>query len=465
MSNQVDSPEGNAADVVVQGTHNYSREDRYIAPSNEQLQQKLEWFLDQKLGLMMHWGLYGELGMVASWALSDKDGDWSRHQVDWTHDMEEFKQQYHDLKYSFNPVRFQPEKWADMAKENGFRYLVLTTKHHDGFCLWDSQYTDFKTTSTDCPFHTHKHADIIQSMFDAFRERNLGIGAYFSKADWNSPHYWNKELSQGKPSSRGPSYNPSEHPEEWEKFVDFTRKQILELVEKYGKIDILWFDAGWVCERSGQDIRLGEIIEEARKHTPDILSVDRTIGGAYENYVTPEQCIPDEPLDIPWESCLTLGVDYTYEYDDNYKPARELVQLLVEIVAKGGNLILNVSPQPDGRIPVKALPILEEFGSWLKQYGEAIYDTRAVAPYQVGNTAFTQKGNHVYAIHLYPDGDESRASTLHIPYTEQIVSVVDMTSGEEISFQQDESGIRIELQQNSSNETLPFADVFVLKKA
>ena len=115
------------------------------------------------------------------WLTMHKDADWSRHQVNWTDDGETFKKQYFGLNKSFNPVRFQPEEWAQMAEDCGFRYLLLTTKHHDGFCLWDTAYTDYKVTAEDCPFHENEHADIVKSMFDAFREKGIGIGAYFSK--------------------------------------------------------------------------------------------------------------------------------------------------------------------------------------------------------------------------------------------------------------------------------------------
>ena len=186
-------------DIVVQGVHNYSAAETYCRPEEPILQEKLEWFQDQKLALMMHWGLYCELGMVASWALSDKDADWSRHQVNWTDDGETFKKQYFGLNKSFNPVRFQPEEWAQMAEDCGFRYLLLTTKHHDGFCLWDTAYTDYKVTAEDCPFHENEHADIVKSMFDAFREKGIGIGAYFSKADWHCQDYWNPELPADLP--------------------------------------------------------------------------------------------------------------------------------------------------------------------------------------------------------------------------------------------------------------------------
>ena len=330
-----EAPADPEQEIVSQGVHNYSAAETYVCPTDPAVLQQLEWFRDQKLALMMHFGLYCQPGMVASWALSDKDSDWSRHQVNWT-DGETFKKQYFSLNRSFNPVRFQPEEWAQMAEDCGFRYLLLTTKHHDGFCLWDTKYTDYKTTAEDCPFHEHKNADIVKSMFDAFRAKGIGIGAYFSKADWHCPDYWKEDLRKDGLTSRGPSYDPKEYPEVWNRFKEYTKNQVLELCENYGKLDILWFDAGWVSESNGQDIELGKIVEEARKIQPWILSVDRTIGGAYENYVTPELCIPEEPLNVPWESCLTLGVDFTYEYGDHYKSPRELVGMLVNIVAKGG---------------------------------------------------------------------------------------------------------------------------------
>lgn len=175
---------------------------------------------------------------------------------------------------SFNPIRFQPEEWAQTAKDCGFKYLILTTKHHDGFCLWDTRYSDYKVTAPDCPYHVSEHADLVKSMFDAFREKGLGIGAYFSKADWHTPYYRTPELPDPKPSDRGPMYSPAAEPERWENFVQYTKNQVLELCEGYGPIDILWFDAGWVCASNGQDIRLGEIVDEARKIQPGILSVD-----------------------------------------------------------------------------------------------------------------------------------------------------------------------------------------------
>lgn len=459
MSAEVENKE----EVVQQGVHNYSAVDSYVKPTDPAVLEKLEWFQDQKLALMIHWGIYCQLGIVASWALSDKDDDWSRHQVNWTDDGEKFKEQYYALNKSFNPIRFQPKEWAQTAKDCGFKYLILTTKHHDGFCLWDTRYSDYKVTAPDCPYHVSEHADLVKSMFDAFREKGLGIGAYFSKADWHTPYYRTPELPDPNPSDRGPIYSPAAEPERWENFVQYTKNQVLELCEGYGPIDILWFDAGWVCASNGQDIRLGEIVDEARKIQPGILSVDRTVGGPYENYVTPEMCVPEEPLGVPWESCLTLGADFTYEYADRYKSPRELVNTLVGIVAKGGNLALNVSPQPDGRIPVDAMDSLRGLGEWLKVYGEAIYGTRVCAPYQSGNISFTRKGDAVYAIRLFPVAQESVDSKLFIPYAGKVSKVTMLDSGEDVSFVPGESGITVTVPAGRRGGSAPIALVFKLQ--
>lgn len=459
MSAEVENKE----EVVQQGVHNYSAVDSYVKPTDPAVLEKLEWFQDQKLALMIHWGIYCQLGIVASWALSDKDDDWSRHQVNWTDDGEKFKEQYYALNKSFNPIRFQPKEWAQTAKDCGFKYLILTTKHHDGFCLWDTRYSDYKVTAPDCPYHVSEHADLVKSMFDAFREKGLGIGAYFSKADWHTPYYRTPELPDPNPSDRGPMYSPAAEPERWENFVQYTKNQVLELCEGYGPIDILWFDAGWVCASNGQDIRLGEIVDEARKIQPGILSVDRTVGGPYENYVTPEMCVPEEPLGVPWESCLTLGADFTYEYADRYKSPRELVNTLVGIVAKGGNLALNVSPQPDGRIPVDAMDSLRGLGEWLKVYGEAIYGTRVCAPYQSGNISFTRKDDAVYAIRLFPVAQESVDSKLFIPYAGKVSKVTMLDSGEDVSFVPGESGITVTVPAGRRGGSAPIALVFKLQ--
>lgn len=449
-------------EIVEQGVHTYSAVDTYVAPTDPKVLKQLEWFQDQKLALMMHWGPYSQLGIVESWALSDQDAEWSRDGIDWDVDNEAFKKQYFDLNKTFNPIRFEPEKWADLAAEAGFKYLIFTTKHHDGFCMWDTKYSDYKTTAPDCPFHTHKYADICKNLFESFRKRGLGISAYFSKADWHIPTYWNSKFDRGNFTWRGPSYNPTENPELWEKFVQYTQNQIKELCTEYGKIDILWFDAGWVCSQANQDIRLGELIDEIRKFQPWILSADRTVGGPYENYVTPEQCVPSKPLGIPWESCITMGTSFSFKYEDTYKSPREIINLLVDVVAKGGNLALNVGPQPDGRLPEGAIRSMKGIGEWLKVFGESIYGTRVVAPYKQDNIAFTKKGNAIYALRMYKDENEQVESQIKIPINKNVSSVNLLGSNISIPFEKADNNIIVALPESELQST-PIAHVFKLQ--
>lgn len=422
-------------EMVVQGVHSYTEAKDYIPPKEEAVQEHLKWFMGLKLGFMLHWLPGCQLGTFESWPLSDDSAAWSRADIDWT-DAETFKKQYIDANKTFNPVKFRPDKWAALAEECGFKYLLFTTKHHDGFCMFDTETTDYKITDPSCPFHTSPYADVTGSLYDEFRKRGMAISVYFSKPDWHSDDFWHKAF--GPAPTRNVNYEIKEHPEIWQRFVDYTHRQIEELGTKYGKIDCLWLDGGWVNkDNRDQDIHLGEIVNKLRSGPqPHLIVCDRTVGGEFENIVTPEKEVPSSPLMVPWETCTPLGEYFSFHYTDEFKSGRELVHLLVDIVAKGGNLALNITPQPDGDIPARAVVSLRDLGRWLRIHGEGIYETTIAEPYLFHNIRYTAKGDKRYVFYLYKDY-AVLPSLLQIQLPGDVSSIRLMRTGQEIPFERD----------------------------
>lgn len=410
----------------------------YVEPKEPAVKAALETFRDRKLGLMLHFGLYSQTGIVESWPLSDEDSDWSRREVERDLSSDEFKKQYYALSRSFNPVRYRPEAWADAAVRGGFKYVIFTTKHHDGFCLYDSKFSDYKTTDPSCPFSANPRADIVKTLFNACRARGLGVTAYYSKADWHHPDYWD-DAGIGHSTTRNPTFEILKNLPRWKRFQDFTRNQLLELVREYGPIDALWLDCSWIYGEGPASLNLRDIVAEARKTTPGLLVADRWQCTDCENFKTPEQYVPDEPEGVvPWESCITLADHWGYHYDDSYKSVHQVIHLLVDVVAKGGNLLLNVGPMPDGRLPYPAVKRLEELGDWLGKNGETIYATRIQEPYKAGSWAFTRSkdGKRVFAICLWKEGERE----LHTQVLEGVKDlgapkrVVHLATGLDIPF-------------------------------
>lgn len=281
---------------------------KYIAPTDPLVKDKLAKWQDVKFGLMMHWGTYSQWGIVESWSLCPEDEGWCIRRGPHSHNWYEYKAAYEEIINVFNPVNFNPEKWATVAKNAGMKYVVFTTKHHDGFAMFDSKYTDYKITNT--PFGKNPRSNVTKEILAAFRKEGFMTGTYFSKPDWHTDSYW---WPYFPPKDRNVSYDPKKYPEMWQKFKDFTFNQIQELMTDYGSVDILWLDGGWIRPFSSidpniswqkaipydQDIDMARIAKMGREKQPLLLVVDRTVTGEFENYVTPEQQVPDRHLSIP----------------------------------------------------------------------------------------------------------------------------------------------------------------------
>jgi len=224
--------------------------ERYAPETDPLGLEKLEEWQDLKFGLLMHWGPYSQWGIVESWSICAEDEGWCRRNID---DYVEYKREYEQLGTTFDPVQFDPERWARAAREAGMRYVVFATKHHDGFCMFDTAETDHKITGPDCPFSDDPRANVTKGIFDAFRAQGLWAGAYFSKPDWHCEDYWWPNFAT---PDRNVNYDIDTYPERWERYVQFTHAQILELMSNYGPVDILWLDGGWV-----QPLTRDEVLE------------------------------------------------------------------------------------------------------------------------------------------------------------------------------------------------------------
>ncbi|HVS93308.1 MAG TPA: alpha-L-fucosidase [Mucilaginibacter sp.] len=451
-------------------------QDGYIAPADTAVQHKLAQWQDLKFGLFMHWGPYSEWGVVESWSICPEDEGWTQRKGPYSSDYYTYVKAYENLQATFNPTHFDPEKWVKAAKDAGMKYVVFTTKHHDGFCMFDTKQTDYKVTSPRTPFSSNSKSNVALEIFNSFRKAGFMTGAYFSKPDWHSPYYW---WPYFPPKDRNVNYDPAKYPERWQKFKDYTYNQIQELMTGYGKMDILWLDAGWVRPlktvdrkvdgqqgiKYDQDIDMPKIAAMARAKQPGLIIVDRTVTGPYENYTTPEQQVPDAPLSHPWETCMTMGNSWSYVPGDHYKSSLQIVQLLIKIVSRGGNLLMNIGPGPDGDWDPEAYKRLADIGKWIKINGEGIYASKAVAPYSAGDLFFTQSADKKteYAFLLSKDINVNLPATVTIQTAnpEKVKSVTLLGVKHKLKWAQTDGNITVAIPQTLQNQSgLQYAATF-----
>jgi alpha-L-fucosidase len=455
--------------IVAISQNIFAQHKEYYPDPNPAIQQRLEDWQDLKFGLLMHWGTYSQWGIVESWSICPEDLSWATggRKPGMADNYNDYVKKYTDLKTTFNPTKFNPEKWADAAKEAGMKYMIFTTKHHDGFCMFDSKYTDYKITDKDCPFSTNPRANVAKEIFNAFRKDNFWVGAYFSKPDWHSDYYWWKKFP---PSDRNANYSIQKYPLQWKKFVDYTHNQLNELVSDYGKVDILWLDGGWVRKKTdeevkealldtsegsrwarnpqSQDIDMPRLVQEVRAKQPNLIVVDRAVPGEQQNYLTPEQHIPETGLPYPWETCMTMGNSWSYVPDDVYKPAKEIIEKLVDIVSKGGNYLLNIGPGPDGEWDPVAYQRLKEIGAWMKINGEAIYGTRMYTVFgENGNIHFTQSKDKKAQFIFVSGFPENKLLITKMTF-EKNTKVQLLGTNKKLSWKKTSGGIEINIPEN-----------------
>jgi alpha-L-fucosidase len=338
------------------------------------------WFESARFGMFIHWAPCSQRGWELSWPLVGGIGALPGGQ-------NVAVAEYHSTASTFNPVKFDPRAWARLAKRAGMKYSVLTAKHHDGFAMFHTRQSDYSIANT--PFRR----DIVREYADAMRAEGLRVGLYFSLIDWHHPDY-PAFTDADKPYRFGQFRRSS--PEQWERFISVMFAQIRELLTGYGPIDLIWFDGGW--ERTPEEWHARELEKMIRGLQPHIVINDRLPGcGDYE---TPEQAVPAAAPARAWETCMTMNNSWGYNPSDRaYKSARMLVNTLEEVAARGGNLLLNVSPTADGTLAPEQVERLEAIGGWMERNGESIAGAGpGLEPWQFYGPS-TRHGERVY-LHL-----------------------------------------------------------------
>ncbi len=357
----------------------------------EAYNKRIEWFKEARFGMFIHWGLYS----------IPARGEWVRSTEQMS--IEDY-QEYFD---EFNPVDYNPKEWARMAKEAGMKYIVLTAKHHDGFCLFDSQYTEYKATNTKAG------RDLIREYVDAVRAEGLKVGLYYSIIDWHHPdfpHYGDRQ----HPMRNNEAYKDVVH--NFDNYLDYMHKQVRELCTNYGQIDLLWFDFSYDHLR-GEAWRATELVNMIRELQPNVIMDNRleVSGEGYGSlatnntqvysgdFVSPEQIIPLEGIrdeagrPVMWEACITMNNNWGYnERDKFFKSPDMIVKKLVECVSKGGNMILNIGPDAKGNVPQESIDVLRRVGKWMKGNHLSIYgcDNSGMDKPEYGR--ITRNGNKIY---------------------------------------------------------------------
>jgi alpha-L-fucosidase len=349
------------------------------------------WFTQGRLGLMLHRGLYSVIGIEASWPLV-------QGQISYA--------EYEALAGSFKPARYDPAAWARTAREAGATYVVLTTKHHDGFALWDTQYSDFSAP------RQAAGRDLIAPYVEALREEGLRVGLYFSLPDWHTPDYPVTPTPLGtRPEKAWPPnayMSIAEAPERWQRYLNFMHGQLRELLTNYGRIDLIWFDGGW--EHSREEWQAVDLVKMVRSLQPDVVINDRicpdlrgvatTVDPDVADYIQCEMALPAPQTHDPWERAISINDSWSYKPSDtHYKSSAVLIRYLAETVGQNGTLLLDVGPSADGDIQGEFTSRLRVVGDWLRRHGESIYGAGA-GPAQMSSLGPATANGDLLYVHV-----------------------------------------------------------------
>jgi alpha-L-fucosidase len=372
-----------------------------------------DWFDEARFGLFVHWGHYARSGWEASWPMVGgsvvlPEGQSMNVEI------------YHANARGWVPDMGAPERWVAAAAAAGMRYAVLTTRHHDGYSLWPSKFGEHGVSAT------APGVDIVRAFVDACRKHGLKIGFYYSLSDWFHPDY--------------PAYTDDMRPyilgkyaaatdAQWAAYQVYLRGQLTELLTEYGKIDLLWFDGGW--ERTAEQWDTPGLETMIRGLQPDIMINDRLPHCG--DYITPEQFVPAEPPGCPWETCMTMNHSWGWNpADTHYKPVNSLIHTLCEVTGRGGNLLLNISPDGDGNISAPQLERLQAFGRWMAENGDSVRGTKpGLKPWQFyGPTS--RRGKDVFCYLLMQPVAPVSVRGVKVRHVKRVVV---QATGEELTFE------------------------------
>ncbi|HPF50533.1 MAG TPA: alpha-L-fucosidase [Draconibacterium sp.] len=348
--------------------------------------QKMEWWRDARFGMFIHWGLYAEPA-----------GEWKGERIpgisEWIMNNAKIPvKEYEKLAETFNPVKFNAEEWVKLAKYAGMKYIVITSKHHDGFAMFQSKASKYNIVDA-TPFDR----DPLKELAEACKKYDMRLGFYYSQAqDWHEPGGTFRNSDKGVPH-----WDPEMKRDSLMNYINGKAlPQVKELLENYGGLDILWWDTPW-----GMTEEAAQTLQNEVNNYPDLITNNRLYGPWPGDFSTPEQHVPPTGLDYDWEVCMTMNTSWGYKwYDNKWKSGEDLVKMLVDIASKGGNLLLNVGPTAEGKIPEPSIERLKEIGGWMQLNGESIYGTSASPFFKLpwGRcTVKKVKGGTNYYLHVF----------------------------------------------------------------